>query len=395
MAYPTIEETAQFVDDTLRGEVDPDGTGKYNNRPGSDNAALVSVMTKAMVKLYAYSSDRKRASITSSASGSDLDDHIRDVYFDQRKQPAAAVGTVYLKRTGAMAATSIDVGSRFGTQATDTQEAVEYEATGTVPAGAGVSAVAVPIKCLQEGTVGNVDLASITQILDPLEDSAWQLYVPIAGDAVLNGASGPDSIGGGADEESDDEVKARVQVRPALASPGTAAGVYKGATDIAGIVSAVPIEVGDGTGVVYAGDANDQLPSAKQLEIAANLEDWRPFGVPVDVRAFNRSKVQITASVYMQQPLSNYDLDALKSSAVAAVKRYFTSERKRLDEYFVGAIATAIGKSNAETQEVVVSSPASDQRRSPDSAYGAITALTRYYVDDTSINVTFYDPLTS
>jgi hypothetical protein len=40
-------------------------------------------------------------------------------------------------------------------------------------------------------------------------------------------------------------------------------------------------------------------------------------------------------------------------------------------------------------------SPAQDQRRPADSAYGTITALNRYQVTPASISIQFFDPLTS
>jgi hypothetical protein len=114
MALPTVEETRQFVKDTLRSEMDPAGTGAFNDRPGSDTAKLESVLIKVATKQYAYSADRKRASIGATATGKDLADHVRDVYFDAPKGASFAVGTVYLHRsTGPLGATQFDEGTRF------------------------------------------------------------------------------------------------------------------------------------------------------------------------------------------------------------------------------------------------------------------------------------------
>ena len=395
-SIPSVAETAAFIDDTLRGEVDPNGTGAYNSRPGSDNAALVSLLTKVATKAYAFAADRKKASITASAEGDDLDDHVRDVYFDARQDSSAAVGTIYMQRlAGPLAATTIDQGWRAGTVADGTQQAVEFGATSPVSVAAGVSAVAVPVQCQQDGAVGNVILSAITEKLDPLDDTNWVIYVPLAGDPVLAGKTAPDVIGGGRDREEDDEVKARVLQRPAQAVPGTKAGVYKGATDVPGVASAVPIEIGDGTGLVYVGDVNYQLPSALQQAVAVNLESWRPFGVPVGVRAMNLHTVQVSARIYMQRLVNNYDLSVLKAAVVAAIKRYFTTERVHPDEYFIDAIKTAIGKANAETQSVLLDSPLVDVRRPLDSAYGTVQALDRYVVTDATISVQFFNPLTS
>lgn len=393
---PSVADTAAFIDETLRGEIDPDGTGAYNSRPGSDNAALVSVLTKVATKAYAYAADRKKASITASAEAEDLDDHVRDVYFDARKAANAAVGTVYLQRSsGPLPPSTIDQGWRVGTVADGSQPAVEFEATASVGVPQGVTFVAVPVTCLQQGAIGNVNLSALTQQIDPLNDPSWTLYIPLPGDPVLAGQPGPDSIGGGADQEQDDDLKARILQRPAQAVPGTTAGVYKGATDVPGIASAVPIEIGDGTGLVYAGDINYQLPAALQQAVSINLDSWRPFGVPIGVRAMNVNLVQVSARVSMQRPLSNYNVSALNAAVVAAVLRYFTTERVHPDEYFLDAIKTAIGKANAETQSIALDSPLADVTRPDDSEYGTVLALNRYVVTAASISVQFFNPLTS
>jgi hypothetical protein len=391
--FPTLTEIVQVAEDALRSVLDPNGQGTIDLHAGSDNAALVSVVSQVGLRIVAYAADRTAASITASSSGTDLDDHVRDIYGEQRKLAAAAVGHVYLVRTGT-AATLIPKGSHFGVQAGGVQGAVEFGADNDIPVPPGVLTAAVPVTCVTEGIAGNVSLAAITAILDPLPDSTWKLYVPLPGDPVLTG--GPvDAIGGGREEETDDELKARVLARPAIVQPATKAGIVQAAMNIPGVTSAVAVEVGDGSGVLYAGDPSFQLPAALAQAIASSLEDWRTFGVPMAVRAFNPTTVQVTALVYMEQPLKNYDRAALLANATAAVVRYFAVERIHPDEYFVDAIKTAIAKSNQGTQSVVLMSPAQDQRRPADSAYGTITALNRYQVTPASISIQFFDPLTS
>jgi uncharacterized phage protein gp47/JayE len=392
--FPTQAELVQVAEDAFRSVLDPDGRGTIDLQPGSDNAALVSVVTQVALRMLAYAADRNAAAITASSSGTDLDDHVRDVYGEQRKLSAASVGHVYLMRTGT-APTFIPGGSRFAVQAGGVQGAVEFGSNNNdVPVAQNVLTAAVPITCTVEGSVGNVALVAITAIPDPLPDSTWTLYVPQTGDPVLNG--GPvDTIGGGRDEETDDELKARVLARPAIVQPATKPGVVQAAMEVPGIASAVAVEIGDGSGVLYAGDPSYQLPAALSLAIAANLEDWRTFGVPTPVRAFNPTTVQVTARVHMEEPVSNYDQAALYANAVAAVVRYFKFERKHPDEFFKDAIQTSIAKANPGTQSVELLSPTSDQRRPADKAYGEVTALIRYQVTPASISIQFLDPLTS
>lgn len=394
-SLPTTQELASFIDDTLRVLIDPNGTGAYDSSPGSDNAALISILTKVGTQLYAYASDRKAASLGQSATGDDLALIIQNVYFDAIQDATPSVTTVYLQRSGSLLATSISQGDRFGTKNTDGTSDVEFEATGTVSVPIGQALVAVPVQCLQLGAVGDVQLAAITQILDQLDDSTWQLYVPVGGDPVLDGAPAPDVVGGGQDQETDAQAKARVFVRSAQATPGTKAGVYKGATTVPGIATAVPVEPGDGTGLVFAGDQNFLLPSALQQLVATALEDWRAFGVPVATRGFTVTTVPIVGTVYMQQDLSNYDQNTLLTNAVAAVLAYFQTGRARPDEYFLDRIRGAIGDANVGTQSVALTAPATDQRRPADSAYGAVTNMNRYVVSAASISLNFAGPQTA
>lgn len=394
-SLPTTQELASFVDDTLRVLIDPNGTGAYDSSAGSDNAALISILTKVGTQLYAYASDRKAASQGPSASGDDLALIIQNVYFDAIQDATAAKTTVYLQRlAGPLAATSISQGDRFGTQNTGSGD-VEFEAVGTVSVLNGQSVVAVPVQCLQLGAVGNVQLVAITQILDQLDDTNWQLYVPSPGDPVLLGAPAADVVGGGQEQETDAQAKARVFVRSAQATPGTKAGVYKGATTVPGIATAVPVEPGDGTGLVFAGDQNFLLPAALQQLVATALEDWRAFGVPVATRGFTVTTVAIAGVIYMQQALSNYDQNALLSNAVAAVLAYFQTGRARPDEYFLDRIRGAIGDANVGTQSVVLALPAGDVKRPADSTYGAVASMNRYVVTAASISLSFAGPQTA
>jgi hypothetical protein len=395
---PTAQELSQFIDDTLRGQVDPNATGAYDNSAGSDNRAFINVLTKVGLQLYAYAADRKAASIGQTASGPDLDTVVEDVYFDERQDANASVGTVYLKRTGSMPATSIGQGSRFSTQATATTPSVVFEASGAVSWPISVASsqdrVAVPVQCLQQGAVGEVQLVAITQILDQLGDQNWFLYVPAPGDPVLGTKPAPDVIGGGQDQETDPQVKSRVLVRPAQAEPGTKAGVYKGATTVPGIASAVPVEPGDGTGLVFAGDQNFLLPSAMQQQVLTAMENWRAMGVPVGVKPFIVTTVQVTGTIYMQRDLSNYDQNALLNNAVNAVLDYFATGRSRPDEYYPDQISGAAGRANAETQSVVLSSPSGPQKRPADSSYGGASQMNRYVVTAASISFKLAGPQT-
>lgn len=397
VTIPTIQETAEICEEALVGALDSQGTGIVDTEAGSDNAALVSMFSQGVARVAQYAADRVAARDIDTATDTDVDDILRDRWKGEKRKPeAAAVGTLYLQRTGT-AATSIPIGAKFGAKATDTQDAVSYGANATLPVAAGVLKVAVPVTCTVTGDVGNTKLVNVTDVLEPLPDATWTLYVPAPGDPALNGAAAPDVIGGGTAAETDAEAKARVKQFSPDATPGTKDGLTKGALGVSGIKFVDVIEPFDGTMIVYAGDQNYNLPAALKALLVTALEKWRSGGCPVSIRSYSVVTVVTQLDIYMSKPLSNFDQIGIRTTAVSLVKGYF-GNRLRSDEYFIAGIGGAGYKASddGDVQDVVVTTtPSGDQRRPADSGYGVVTSLTRYVVDDTSITVFLHDPLTS
>ncbi len=391
MDLPTIDEIAQVFERQLRLELDPLGTGAVNLRPGSDNAALVSMAAQLGAKVFAYAADRAAARDINTATGDDLDDIARDRYGDARKPANAATGRVYLRRTGTRP-TLIPKGSRVGVRAEGAQQAVTYEAGEDVSVPAGTSTASVPIVCTAQGVLGNVDLAAVKDILDTLPDTTWSLYVPTAGDALYP----PEVLGGGADVESDDRLRTRLlqQSVDDNREKATARAILTGAMRVPGVLFATAIEPQDGTVILYTGDASFLLPTALRIAVLSMLGAYRAQGVPVLVLPYNVQVVQVTASIFMSRRLANYDVSAVKAAGVAAVQRYFEG-RAQPDEYFTNAIVASLFRAHDEVQEVVLVSPTADVRRPQDSGYGLVTALNRFVVKPESISVSIFDPLTT
>jgi uncharacterized phage protein gp47/JayE len=393
---PRPDEFARIAQGVYRTALDPGGTGAVNLRSGSRNDALVSLFTALSIRLAAYAADRASGAHLSSAEDEDLDVLGRDLFQEERKEAIGAVGTVYLKRTG-VSATSIPKGSRVGVPAAPGQPAVQFQATDEVTAfvvdGPLVKA-RIAVQAVQPGIIGNVTLAAITAILDPLPDTGWSLYVPSGGDVIVDGAV--DVIGGGAEREDNDTYRARLRQLATDASRqrGTRAAILKGALRVAGVGFATVVEPQDGTVVVYVGDAAFALPSALKSAVETELLDWRAFGVPALVRRYNAVDVTITGTLYMARAIANYDRGALKAAAIARVLEYFDN-RPNPDEYFVNRIESAILRAHDEAQDVVLTLPAASVLRPLDSGYGAITALNRYRLTSANINLTIAGPRTT
>jgi len=393
---PSSNDLAVMFEAALRLGIDPAGTGAVNLRAGSDNAVLVSMATQLGNRVFGYVADRVRARSFASSTGDDLDEFVEDIFADKRKDPSQSTSTVYLRRTGT-AATTINKGTHFGVRAQGTQRALQFEATADTPAGNGVLTVAVPVKCLTLGTVGNVAQTAIQDILDPLDDPTWQIYTPTLGDPVLAATNGQvDVVAGGMDRENDDQLKARMNQRSLDTDRqrGTKAALLTGAMKVPGVLFATPVEPGDGTVIMYVGDPSYQLSAAMAAAVSAEIENWRAFGIPVFVRAYAAQLVQVNLRLFMARPALNYAKALVAAAGQKAVINYFTN-LPRPDEYYVDAIVAASFSAHAEVQHAILDTPATSVVRPPDSGYGTVLSLNRYYATTGSVNVQILDPFHS
>lgn len=392
---PTPADLVAEGQRSLRADLDPAGTGAVDLSAGSDLDTFLSAATAMMTPVLGHVADRVAARTLSSTTGSDLDEIAQDDFQDSRKNPAAARGFVYLIRPSGTS-TTIPKGSRFAVPAAPAAAPVYFGADSDI--GTSATKVAIPVTCTEQGAKGNVTVANITKIVDSLPDTTWALFTPSGGTPGPAGETAPAPIGGGADRETDDQLRARLQAVPSDASRqrGTLAAILFGTLRVPGVADAVAIEPSDGSVVVYAGDANYQLPNALKAAIDAELVSWRGYGVPVFVRPFLLQVVQVTASIYMQQAVTAYDTTSLQAAALAAVLAYFSPGRVHPDEYIralLGAkMAKAIGVD--DVQNIVFSAPGSDQTRSASSVYGGVPSLTRYVTDTSHVQLTLLGPAT-
>jgi uncharacterized phage protein gp47/JayE len=387
----STDDLALVMEAGLRLGIDPTGTGAVNLRPGSDNAVIVSLGTKVGNRVLAYASDRVRARSPKSSTDTDLDEFVEDIFGDKRKGSNNATSTVYLQRTGVLS-TSIDKGTRFASRKNGTIPALQFRATDTIPAGAGVLKVAVPVQCLTEGTVGNILQAAIVDISDALGDATWQIFTPAPGDSVLNGGA-IDVVAGGADRETDEQLIARMNQRSLDTDRqrGTKAAIVTGALGVNGVQFATPVEPGNGTIILYVGDASYQLSAALSTAVLTEMENWRALGVPVFVRPYNAQLVQVNLRLFMARPVVNYSKPIIAQAATQAILAYFTN-LQRPDEYYTEAIVAAAFSAHPEAQRGILDAPTQSQTRPSDAGYGTVAALNRFYATLQSVSVTILDP---
>lgn len=373
----------------LRERLDPEGTGKLKLGVGSRLNTALSLGAAMLTPILGHVAERVQARTLSGATGADLDIVAEDLWRTTRKASTAALGVVYLQRSGSTA-TVIPAGSRFAVPASGTQQPVVFSADFDVSCSS--TKVAVPVSCTIDGVVGNVDPSSITQIMDSLPDTGWVIFTPTSGNPGPTAETAAAPLGGGADLETDDELRARLRSVPRDVLPGTKAGVYWGAISTPGVASVVVVEPFDGTLRVFAGDAAFQLPDVLRESIVANLETWRGGGVKTIVRQFAVSTVPVSMTIYMETDVSNYPQTALKQRAQQAVLDYFAPGRPHPDEYMLDGIKAAVAAAVGDVQRIDLAAPTLDVKRLLPASYGAVSALPRYVTSASLISIALSNP---
>jgi len=391
---PSKSDFVQAGENSLRVDLDPSGTGKIDLTDGSRLTAQISCVAQMLLRGEASLTKIAKARSVDSAVGEDLDEIARLDYGTSRLTASFSVGVVYMQRTG-VAATSIPAGSRVGVPGGSGQPSIDYTFNDDVPVAANVATVALNVTASEVGGQGNVQLSAVTKIVDQLPDTTWALYVPVGGDPLLNGAAAPLAFGGGSLIETDDELRARLKAVSTDASKqkGTKAAVDFGARQVPGVRFVDSFEPGDGSVVLFVGDANYGLPAALLTAVLAELDNWRTDGVVVYVRPYNVIVVQVTATLYMNRPVFNYNASALVAAAIALVQRYFGG-RQPPDEVLVNAVRSAILAADGDTQDCLLTSPSVDILRKQSASYSSTLTLNRYVTNATSIAITLAGPRT-
>jgi uncharacterized phage protein gp47/JayE len=182
-----------------------------------------------------------------------------------RKLPAVASGSGLC--TG-IAGTVVPLGSELASEAL----AAGYETLEQVILGTGTTAVT--IRALDGGTAGNLDAGTTLQFVEPLDG--------------LDGTVTVVTMTGGTEEESDDDLRARVLLR--IQEPpmgGDAIDYVQWALQVPGVTRAwaYPLEMGIGTVTVrFMMDMlrvdNDGFPFPEDVDaVAAYLDTVRPVAV--------------------------------------------------------------------------------------------------------------------
>src|SRR5262249_50309358 len=152
---------------------------KLDLTPGSDNVAALTAAALMFQRASVPVLRQAQARDPRTAFGDDLDE-LLFLRGTKRKSAARSAGVVYLQRSAGPAPPS-PAGWRVGAPAADNQPAVELAFNDTTSVLSSTLKVALNVTATNEGSAGNVQLAAVTGILDPLPDPSWTLFVPSGG----------------------------------------------------------------------------------------------------------------------------------------------------------------------------------------------------------------------
>lgn len=283
----------------------------------------------------------KRQVFPQTASGEYLDLHAQMKGL-VRKQAVAATGALKFTLSAA-ASTTVHIAK--GTICTTTDGSLRFETTTDAIIAPGLLATAVPAQCTQPGTVGNVSAGSICAIVNP--------------PAYLSLVTNLSPFAGGADEETDAELKERLLDAYRAVSNGTNSAFYEQeALTFDGIASAhaVPQARGAGTVDVYiATYGGTTVPDDLLSAVRTHLLKEREIGVDLLIKAATVKTINLSLALAVQ---NGYDFDAVKEACAARLSDYMKT--LGISEHLPIAALTSIAYSTQGVANCRFTTPAVD-----------------------------------
>jgi len=308
---------------------------------------LLAAATAMADKNVQYASEEILKTYVNGATGDDLTVLADDHFNIQRKVATAAQVTLSFARpAGAEPATTIFAGHLVATVLDAAGDTVEFATDINLFFGVGINGpLTVSATAVEEGAGSNVLAGEITRILDSISNDASF--------TVTNSVA----AAGGNDEETDEELRARIKALSLTLRRGTLAALEFGALTVPSVRVAVASE-DITTGIVRvavsdsAGSSNSQMTS----DVETALEEYRAAGT--DVTVVGGKVLSQVISVQLRLEAGFQASTLLDSVSDAIVER--VSELKLGETLYLTMIRTAAQNTNDAILDVVVITPASD-----------------------------------
>lgn len=272
-------------------------------RTGDITEMLISGAAAMADRLIGWFAERVAATFLDGAQGDDLTLLAADHWGINRRAATKAVATVTFTRASADATSqTIPIGSTVATAADSAGNDVRYVTTTAASWGASVNgAIVVNVEAVTAGIAAN--LASINLITRLISSP------PAGGTYTITASSLP---AGGAEEESDDELRDRVRLYPSTLRRGTIAALEYGAKQVSTIAVAKASAIQDVSGLVtvYVSDASGNSTGSTVAvgptvtddgtmtkKVAIELYDWAAAGALVNVTGGSVQTVNVSVAV--------------------------------------------------------------------------------------------------
>ena len=331
---PTLEEIRTRTQAELEAEL---SVGPLPRR--SALLALSNALAAQSHLLHGHLSWVSRQILPTTAEGTQLNRHAT-LYGIVRKAATRATGSVTL--TGTAGAT-MPIGSLMQNQA-----GVLYRATSFAQIAQGETTASVSVESVLAGSAGNIGAGLAIELTEPVPGIAAQA------------TSGGLGIAGGADQEDDEDLRARILVRLQTPPQGGAAADYKAwALEVPGVTRAWPLPLYNGPGTVALtfatdDDPNGPIPSAaKVLEVYEYIEARRPVTVN-EFTVFAPVEVDLDVTVQIVP-----DTPELRDAVIASLEDALLRKFSPGATLHLSEISEAISSAPGETYHVLAA-PSAD-----------------------------------
>ncbi len=254
-----------------------------------------------------FSAQAFKETFIDGAKGAALTALVSDHLGIERQTATAATTPVKFTRTSGGGGGTIPAGTTVGTSTLTDGSRVTYTTDADIIVGAGLNGpFTIGATAVDAGRAGNVDAATLTQIVDAVFDSTF---------TVTNDAA----AAGGNEEESDDELRRRARTFWTALRRGTLAALEFGALEVPAVRSAIAVEdstTGIVTVLVTDIDGNSNLEMID--DVTTELENWRAAGSVVEVSGGTKVVYDVNVVLTLADGVDLVTLSPLVLDAVPA-----------------------------------------------------------------------------
>ena len=260
-------------------------------------AVMADEVLRVLLRLFA-------AQFVDTATGTDLDTLAADRFNLARKEAAASVGTLTFSQSSGSAFT-VPAGTTCRATVGGRSITFTTRAAVDVPSGTPASVTAA---CTVTGPAGNVDIGTITTVVDTLSTPC----------TVTNA----DRFVGGMNRQEDPAFRDMIRRFYTTQRRATLAAIEAGALAVPGVGFASVEERTSPADYMYVavtvGDPDGRGNSALATAVADAKDEWRAAGVEVWVYASSREEISVSLTVVVKPGSDQDTLRTLIRSAIVA-----------------------------------------------------------------------------